>query len=375
MPATGVAEPAAVATLFLCGDLMTGRGIDQILPHPADPRLFEAFVQDARRYVELAEVANGPVDRRRPWDAVWGEALGELRRRRPAVRIVNLETAVTAGGEPWPKGINYRMHPDNLPLLTEAGVDCCVLANNHVLDWGRAGLEDTLGALDAAGIVTAGAGADAAAAWQPAVLGLAGRRLLVFAAATGDSGVPPEGAAGARRAGVNRLPDLSDETLVAVAAQIRRWRRPGDRVLFSVHWGGNWGFDIPDAQRRFARGLVDVAGVDLVHGHSSHHVKGLECHAGRLILYGCGDLLNDYEGIGGHEAFRGELGLMYFPELDPATGRLRRLEMVPTRLRRLRLELARGADRDWLLETLGRECRRLGGEIEPGPGGSIVLAG
>ena len=85
-----------VVRLFLCGDVMTGRGIDQVLPHPSDPLLHEGYASSALRYVELAERANGPIPRPVDFAYVWGDALTELERRRPDVRIVNLETAVYA---------------------------------------------------------------------------------------------------------------------------------------------------------------------------------------------------------------------------------------------------------------------------------------
>jgi poly-gamma-glutamate capsule biosynthesis protein CapA/YwtB (metallophosphatase superfamily) len=77
---------------------MTGRGIDQVRPH---------------------------------WNA-------------PLVFIVNLETSVSSSPEAWAgKEVHYWMHPENLPCLTAACLDCCVLANNHVLDWGYEGLRET----------------------------------------------------------------------------------------------------------------------------------------------------------------------------------------------------------------------------------------
>jgi poly-gamma-glutamate synthesis protein (capsule biosynthesis protein) len=361
-------------TLFLCGDVMTGRGIDQILPHPSAPHLFEPSLRSALGYVELAAEASGPIPRPADFAYVWGDALAELARIRPAARIVNLETAVTVAEDPWPgKGIHYRMHPANVPCLTAAGIDCCALANNHVLDWGAAGLTETLETLHRAGIHTAGAGRDAAEAAAPGILPLATGRVLVFAFATEDSGVPRAWAAGPGRPGVNRLEDLSPRSLEAVARQVAAARRPGDLVVVSIHWSGNWGFAIPDAQRTFARGLVDAAGVDVVHGHSSHHVKGIEIHRDRLILYGCGDFLTDYEGIPGHEPFRDDLGLMYFPTLEAATGRLVRLVLTPTRLQRFRLHRASGADARWLLDTLNREGQPLGTRAVRQADGTFLL--
>ena len=143
--------------------------------------------------------------------------------------------------------------------------------------------------------------------------------------------------------------------------------------MASIHWGGNWGYDIPPDQQAFARALIDSAGVDLVHGHSSHHVKGIEVYRDRLILYGCGDFLNDYEGISGMEEFRGDLGLMYFPRLEPATGRLLGLAMTPTRIRNLRVNLASRAEGQWLADVLAREGRSLGTGVLVGAGGRFSL--
>lgn len=139
MEPSATPEPATV-TLFLCGDVMTGRGIDQILPHPAEPHLYEPYMRSALGYLEIAEQATGQIERPADFAYIWGDALGELERARPEARIVNLETAVTVAEDAWPdKGINYRMNPANVRCLLAAGIDCCVLANNHVLDWATAG--------------------------------------------------------------------------------------------------------------------------------------------------------------------------------------------------------------------------------------------
>ena len=351
--------------LFLTGDVMTGRGIDQVLPYSVDPILHEPWVKDARRYVALAEEASGPIPELAApagFAYVWGDVLAELERAAPAARIVNLETAVTTSGAHWRgKGIHYRMHPGNAPVLTRAGIDCCVLANNHVLDWGYPGLEETLNTLHGAGLRTAGAGQDLQEARTPAVLEVGGgRRVLVVAMASVTSGVPGEWAATEERAGVFLLPEPPEDVVPRVQEVLERARRPGDLVVASVHWGGNWGYRVPEGKRRLALRLIDEAGASVVHGHSSHHVKGIEVHAGRLILYGCGDFLTDYEGIGGHEQYRGDLALAYFPSLDPATGELRALEMAPFAHRRLRLERAPEEDARWLATLLTREGEPFG---------------
>src|SRR5438067_9918723 len=164
----------STVTLFLCGDVMTGRGIDQILAHPSDPQLFEPYVRSARDYVALAERDAGAIPRRVDPAYIWGDALHEIDRMRPDARIVNLETAVTASGDAWRgKGIHYRMHPANVRCLTAAKLDCCVLANNHAMDWGHSGLVETLQTLERAQLRWAGAGRNVIEAAEPAIVKLA----------------------------------------------------------------------------------------------------------------------------------------------------------------------------------------------------------
>jgi poly-gamma-glutamate capsule biosynthesis protein CapA/YwtB (metallophosphatase superfamily) len=360
--------------LFLGGDVMTGRAIDQILPRPSDPRLREPFMKSALGYLRLAEGVSGPIPRPANFAYIWGDALRELARRKPDLRIVNLETSITTSEDWVPKGINYRMHPANVGCLTAAGLDCCVLANNHVLDFGPAGLLETLQTLDQAKIRTAGAGRNLEEAQAPAIFALGGKpRVLVFGFGTTSSGIPPEWAATAKRPGVNLLTDLSWATAKAAAARIASHRRPGDIVVVSIHWGGNWGYTIPRDHREFARCLIDQAGVDVIHGHSSHHPKGIEVYRDRPILYGCGDLLNDYEGIEGYEEYRSHLALAYWVALDAETRRLAGLQMTPFRIRRFRLERAGREDALWLAAMFKRESRTLGTSASLAPDSTLIL--
>jgi poly-gamma-glutamate capsule biosynthesis protein CapA/YwtB (metallophosphatase superfamily) len=341
--------------IFLCGDVMTGRGIDQALPHPIDPNLFEPYVRDAREYVALAEKANGPIPRPLSFDYIWGDALRELERAEVDLRIANLETAVTSAETPWPeKGIHYRMHPQNIGCLRSAKISACALANNHLLDWGYAGLSETLKTLHAAGIASAGAGNDSEEAMQPAVLNTPGNgRLLLFSFGSRTSGIPQDWSATSISPGVNLLDDLSEATVARLADQMRVHQRTGDLIIASIHWGRNWGYEIPRDQITFAHRLIEE-GVAIVHGHSSHHVKAIEIFKERLLLYGCGDFLTDYEGISGYEMFRGDLALMYLIELDSCSGELIAARLVPMRMRRFRLERASAADARWLCNLLNQ---------------------
>ncbi|MFC0863627.1 CapA family protein [Sphaerimonospora cavernae] len=363
-----------VVTLFLCGDVMLGRGVDQILPHPGDPLLRESYVLDARTYVELAEEVNGLIPRRADYSYPWGEALRILDEVAPDVRVVNLETSVTRSDHFAPgKAVNYRMNPPNLPALAVSQPDACALANNHVLDFGREGLAETLDALAAAGIATAGAGRDLDEARRPVVVPLAGGgRVLVFSFGMESSGIPSTWAASACRSGVDLVPGSSEHVAGEITERVRKVRRPGDIAVASIHWGSNWGYRISRADIRFAHALID-GGVDIVHGHSSHHPRPIELYQGKLILYGCGDLIDDYEGISGYEEFHDDLRLLYFASLDPATGRLTELRMAPLQSRRMRLCRATPDDTEWLRATLDEFSQGFGVDIRCAPDGLLTL--
>ena len=352
-------------TLFMTGDVMTGRGIDQVLPYPGDPVIYEGYMKSAKGYVQIAEEANGPIPRPTAFSYIWGDALEELERRKPDLRLINLETSITASTDFWKnKGINYRMHPQNIPVLTRAGIDFCALANNHVLDWGYAGLLETLQTLKKANIISSGAGRNLSAAAAPAVTAIPGKgRVIMFSFGLESSGIPLSWAATADKPGVNLLKDLSDNTVRHISQTVRKIKQKNDIVVASIHWGGNWGYKVPGRQKKFAHRLIDAAGVDIIHGHSSHHVKGIEVYKQKLILYGCGDFINDYEGISGHEEFRANLSLMYFVTVDPSTGKLSQLKMIPTQMRRFRVNRASSEATLWLKDTLNREGVRFGTRV------------
>ena len=359
------AETEETATLLLTGDVMLGRGIDQILPHPSVPVLFEEYAKSAHDYVRMAQRRNGAIGQPVSFHYVWGEALDEIDRRQPDVRIINLETAITTSATFEDKGINYRMNPANIAVLGAARIDACTLANNHVGDWGRDGLAETLATLHRAGIATAGAGLNATEAATPAILPLTPKgRVILIGLGSVTSGIPGTWRATATKPGLQLIPEDTAAAIEAVRRVVVPLKAPNDIVVASIHWGGNWGYDVPGRQREIAHSLVEQAGVDIVHGHSSHHPRPIEVHRNKLVLYGCGDFINDYEGITGYDEYRGDLTIAYLAVVSLRNGALRRLEMLPFRIRRLRLERASQGDARWLAATLNRASAGFGTHIE-----------
>ncbi len=186
--------------------------------------------------------------------------------------------------------------------------------------------------------------------------------MLVFALGAESSGIPASWAATDGHGGVDFLRAPVPQAAAEVVDRVQQHARAGDVVVVSVHWGSNWGYAVAKDQQAFAHALID-GGVDVVHGHSSHHPRPIEIHRGRLILYGCGDFINDYEGIGSHEQYRNDLRLLYLASLDDHTGTLTDLRILPMRARRMRLDVASSDDCAWLQDTLDRMSRPYGTRI------------
>jgi poly-gamma-glutamate capsule biosynthesis protein CapA/YwtB (metallophosphatase superfamily) len=375
MPEAASTSARDPLTLFLSGDVMLGRGVDQILPNPGNPTLYERNVRDARTYVDLAIRANGSIPQPVDWFWPWGDAIELLSSAGCDVRIINLETSVTTSDDYIPgKAVHYRMNPANIEALAIVRPDVSVLANNHVLDFGRRGLLETLDVLSAAELPNAGAGRSLREAQLPASISIprTGGRVLVVAFGSPSSGVPYDWRATDNTPGVHVVAALSDATADELCRQVREARQPGDIAVVSAHWGGNWGYRVPADQVHFAHRLID-GGVDIVHGHSSHHPRPIEVYQGKLILYGCGDLVDDYEGIGGHDQYRHDLRLLYLPRLDPTSGELVELRMAPLQARQMRLRHASHRDAGWLSTVLDKVSRHFGSRIDLGSDGLLRL--
>jgi poly-gamma-glutamate synthesis protein (capsule biosynthesis protein) len=306
---------AATLTIALAGDAMLGRGVAEQL------RAGRSVVAD-----EVAQLV----------------AAADL-------FVLNLECCISARGEPWPaagKPFFFRAPPQATEVLRDLGVDAVTLANNHALDFGAVALLDTLEQLDAAGIAHAGAGADEAAAREPAVLEVDGLRLALI----GVCDHAADFAAGAERPGI-AYADLRHDPLPGwLAEAIRTARRSADAVLVCPHWGPNMVAGPVGHVRRAAEALCG-AGATLVVGHSAHVPHGA---AGR-VLYDAGDFVDDYAT---HPFLRNDLGLLFRVQLG-ADGPLV-LEAFPLKLDYCYTRLADADDAAWILHRFATSCAQLG---------------
>ncbi|XP_013415107.1 uncharacterized protein LOC106177022 [Lingula anatina] len=206
------------------------------------------------------------------------------------------------------------------------------------------------------------------------------RQYLIFGTAKGASlcldgvrngHVPASWAATPDRVGVCNLAMVNiSEEIQLLTEQVKKVKKPGDLVILSFHWGRNWDWTVPEYQQKFARAAIDFAGVDVIYGHSSHHVKGIEVYHGNLITYGLGDLINDFEGSINRylarlsETYHYEWNLMYFADFNQENGNVLNLKMVPTSIEKFQVRRTDEDAADWLHKQMDKLCKKLGAGVE-----------
>jgi len=331
-------------TLTLLGDLMLGRLIDQLLPEHVHDSEESHHVASFRRSQPYLQDYTHP--------SPWGNTL-ELLKTSDLV-LGNLETAVTTHDRKWPnKVFNYRMHPTNIESLKVARIDYVSLANNHTLDYGREGLFETIEVLEKGGFAFAGAGRSVAEAERPAVLSL--DRTSVSAEDTASAhevhlysfSDHPRDWSSVPEFNLIRY-DLSYRSKLKDLLTKQHSDRPQNPSLkiASVHWGPNYSWEPDEDIRSMAHFLVDECGVDIIHGHSSHHVQGCEVRSGKLIIYGCGDFVDDYAV---NTQFRNDLSAAWNVSVEESVdGKLQlcRLQVFPNRIRSFQAGLLSQEDMD-----------------------------
>ncbi|MFP4266656.1 MAG: CapA family protein [Spirochaetaceae bacterium] len=248
--------PPKIVSLGGVGDLMVGRGIEDILISRGN----EAGLS-----------------------YIFGDTLPILREQ--DILVGNLEGAVTRSNTAVPKSYNFKFRPEVLPFLKDAGFDYLSLTNNHCYDYGERGFLDTLDYLEEYGLSTSGAGRSVEEAHQPAFLAPNLRILSV-----GDYPKENNGFDGRAEAQVS---DTRAGILFSgpeVLKTIEEFSSPDTIDVVAVHGGVEWRSKPTEAQREFYRSCVD-AGADLVLGSHPHVLQGIEGYRGGIIAYSLGNFL------------------------------------------------------------------------------------
>lgn len=330
-------DTKAAITLALIGDVMLGRGVNQVISERSPAEL-------------------------------WGNVLPIL----PGADavIANLESTITQSQQQcrWTfKAFYFRADPAAVAVLQIANIRWVSLANNHILDFDDQGLLETLEVLDRAGIQHGGAGRNLQEAMPPSLLTVGDRRVGVLALTDNE----PAFAATRDRPGTHYRPiDLHPSTLdwlQAAVAHLRAWG--SELILLSAHWGPNMVLMPPPEFRAFAQAVL-AAGVDLFYGHSAHLFQGVEGRDRGLILYDTGDFLDDYAV---DPALRNDWSFIFL--VDVTAQGLARLRLVPVCLRYAGVDLAEGEEFAAICQRMQRLSEAFQTPLQQTPTGLEVQLG
>ena len=201
--------------------------------------------------------------------------------------MVNLETAITERGEPVPgKNFHFRSPPLSFAALKAAGIDVANMANNHSLDYGLVGMQDTFDAIQASAFPVTGIGHNAAEAYRPYRTVIKGQRIAILSAVDWlEPGLVDDWSATDTQPGLAFSIDRTRLT-----AEVAAVRPEVDTLVAFLHWGDENTQCASAGQKELARTLID-AGADIVVGSHAHRVFGAGRVGAQLVAYGLGNFV------------------------------------------------------------------------------------
>ena len=206
--------------------------------------------------------------------------------RKADLAVVNLETAVTNGGSPTTKEFVFRTPATAFAALRGGGVDVASMANNHGLDYGEAGLRDSLAAARRYRFPVVGIGLNAKQAYRPFRRTINGQRIAVI----GATQVLDDELISAWTAGPGKPGLASAKDVPRLLQEVRAARKSADIVVVFLHWGIELEQCPSSDQRTLAKQLV-AAGADVVVGGHAHRVQGAGRMGRALVGYGLGNFV------------------------------------------------------------------------------------
>lgn len=275
--------------------------------------------------------------RRTNYSYPWGNVLTML--KKTDFNIINLETTLTTSEDRMSKVFNFKSDPEHAAVLTAARISAVTIANNHILDFGIRGMKETIAVLDKAGIPHTGAGNTIFEAVKPVILKKNNLRIGML----GFTDNEPGWAATENSPGINfmRVGEIEK-----IKNEVDKLRNDVDLLIVSLHWGPNMR-KAPTAEFiSFAHQLIDL-GVDIIHGHSAHIFQGIEWYKEKLILYDCGNFVDDYRV---DPILQNDHSFLFLCQVGKKE--IRRLQLIPVLISDMQVNLAKGADYEWCIKRM-----------------------
>lgn len=250
----------------------------------------------------------------------------------------NLEGPLSTRGQAVEgKEYTFRSSPEVARTMRSAGINLVSLANNHIMDYGPDAFVDTIKALDQNSIYHAGAAANHAEAYSPALLSVKGKKIAFFSY---SSVVPPGFWVTGQRPGIAS----SKTNWPALESYVRKAAAENDFVIASFHWGTELEDTTQASQVQLARRFID-AGADVVIGHHPHVMQGIEIYKGKVIAYSLGNFIFPNRGAKTSETF--------ILKVELADDAISKVEAIPIKITPLgKPQVARGDSASSILKRL-----------------------
>ena len=254
------------------------------------------------------------------------------------ITMVNLENPITTRGEVTPKEFNFRQHPKYTSMVRNAGIDIVTLGNNHIYDFGDAGVFDTIHDLDSLGIGHVGAGMNITEARKPVIREIRGMRIafLGYLGFVKTSYLP---SASATEAG----PAIF--TIANLKQDIAGLRGHADYIVVNIHWGVEKSHEPEERQIALAHAAIR-AGADLIIGHHPHVLQGIERYRGKIIAYSLGNFIFGGKAINSYPTAVLKIEL---PSRRPARAQA---AVIPVDIERWQASALQGAKADSVLREV-----------------------
>lgn len=313
--------------------------------------------------------------------------------RNADISLINLECAISSKGKQWNKTFkvfHFRANPEAIEVLKIAGIDYVSLANNHILDYDIEALEETLELLDNNGILHSGAGRNLNEVIQPAIIeyeikiqGSSNKtiyknistnngeknkdRNFIRVGIVSLTDNQPEWEATMETAGVNYIPITlhPDEYLNRLQFCIENAKKNSDIVVVSCHVGPHYRENPSTAYVKFAHKIIDL-GADIYWGHSNHMPQGIEIYRNKIIMYDCGDFIDDYAIDTIHRNDLSFIFLIHFDDLkeynkinNKSSLSIKEIELIPTKIHDFKANIAMLDDADIAIDRMLKVCNHL----------------
>jgi hypothetical protein len=302
----------------------TGAGTTQAAPSPSGPRTITILgagdvLLHEPLWTQAAARARAAGGKGYDFDPVFAAVKPDV--SAADLAVCHLETPLGRAAGPFTAWPAFEVPPQVTTAIAHAGFDTCSTASNHSLDAGERGVDQTVAALDAAGLKHAGSYHSAKAQQTPNIIDVHGVKVAQLSYTFGFNGLQ-------RPAGRNWIANLIDPA--AIIAEARRARAAGAQiVVVSVHWGTEYDHGANADQLRLARQLLASPEIDLILGCHAHVVQPFEKIGDKWVVYGMGnEIARHADPV---DATReGVMPRFTLTEVTPGHWRVTKAEAIPT---------------------------------------------